>query len=107
MYRQYDSRHDKFGLMPKVVDACFGGGGGGSGGGRRDSNITTTNGVTGGNASGNKNTQVAFSATLKETYNMGPVTVCTYTSPVGNFAVDIPRGQCPDTWAVPKGFGRV
>ena len=55
MYRQYDSRHDKFGLMPKVMDACFGGGGG-SGGGRRDSNITTTNGVTGGNASGNKNT---------------------------------------------------
>jgi hypothetical protein len=34
MYRQYDSQHDKFGLMPKVVDACFGGGGGGGGGSR-------------------------------------------------------------------------
>ena len=38
MYRQYDSQQDKFGLMPKVMDAFFGGGGGGGGsrGGRSD-----------------------------------------------------------------------
>ncbi len=33
MYRQYDSQHDKFGLMPKVMDEFFGGGGGRGGGG--------------------------------------------------------------------------
>jgi hypothetical protein len=40
MYRQHDSQHDKFGLMPKVVDEFFGGGGGG--GGSKPVAISTT-----------------------------------------------------------------
>lgn len=90
-------------------------------GGRDGGTSNNVGGVTTGTTTGTRSTSggqgsrtvtSSFTArnglagTLVETYNIGPQTVCTYSTPVGSFTSIIGRGACPDVLAPPRSWPR-
>lgn len=88
MKTEFNSRQDKFNLMPKAATEFYGGGGGGGGG------------------SSNNNSKTALAGNLIDRRSDGITTICTYASPNGGIVksvVQAGNSVCPPTAPLPKG----